>query len=1784
VKENGLNNLHEPAAFSNQNSAALNDVIPGLLSRLLQEVHILRTGNPNADMIKYDYQKNSFSKAKDVKGSVFSKIVDKGAKEATDRDLEKVFDMIDPEKKLSAEQRRILGGRMMQDNMSGAVGRSGDLRRYSSTSQFNGSDEERAHAAQFAKLFKGLKKTDEDGSKQVKFGQLFSAIGQSHGDPRAYIQQLVSTGHRAELEEMGILSPGSTRINMDVVHKYQSGSQKYRAKSTRAGNPGSVLPLNNPLPPTLPHQQPALPIPALDPSTPTVRQGLDLTPLQEKIQGVRDIVEQQNTLPILGDIHLTLQAMQARLDEGILTVPMADVLDQLLRQRGGAGGPGGGPAGRRGIIRRLGGVMSMSLKDLVKGSFSLAGKGVRSAAWLGNKIVSGGFSAVGKIAGFAGSAAAGVGGGAYRRARGFVDIYVGNERKPRMYGRMLQEGNVYFDQATNKPIRKFSDITGTVIRRQAGQDTVVLEAEEIEHAYQREGAVKKTLKALGATVKGIKNVAEGVLGALTSRLPLVYQGALTLAKKAFGLLDMPQDVYVKGGPPDPVLLARIMRKGGYRSATTGETITRPSQIDGPVLVSSADGDEVALSHDDIRKGLVDKNGQPLRTGLGKLANLIFGGAKKILGAAKWMGNKAFGAVKSLAKNAWGLTKGVAKAGVKTLGFGLDVLRGKPWFEGADELRFSAQIGQASHAVLEQIRDILDQRLPERKRKVNGDVNGDGIRDGSFIDLQNKERAKKERLALPGNGEAGVGGKGGMMASMKAMWDKMRGKKDEEEDEDDGDTNIDFGGDGDDERRPRNSKEARRKRRLSRMRNKGFWGKTKAFAKGAGKMAMGAGGALLGMGGVSLGAVAGAGGAVLSGIGAAAGAVASGAGALAAGIGSIISLPVLLGAAAVAAVGIGGYYAYKHLTRHKLGLLSRVRYAQYGFSPGNDKYVNAVFELEAKLRPALIYGKEGATIDNKKLDVLKLLDLFDISKDDRREVENWANWFKDRFKPVFLTHVTAMRAINGEKWLSDIDSLDAKTQQRYLELTKFPEGPYNVDTSPFKDLKSLPSRAGDVRALIGIVEDELKSRLKTTKGVEAGVAGAAAVAAKTAIDQNGPTQRKGAPTPGNAVAASGIAVGAIAAMKSESGLGATARSTMVTVAGSNAVLDSLGTNRVDNLAAVRYRTYGLVKMEADKVRALRTLEKVVGRGLQFNKKVASWNGSLEDVLKASASTFAIDITDSHHTEAWLAWFNQRFLPVFLNYATSVYAITGKEDMEVASSLLSPTQLVDVTTAVYTTISQASGSSSVWTLAESPWPGYAINLDTKSVEGNMQSLKEVAKNAILPEPTSKSANQPTAKTAVAGAAAAQAAANNVGIKGRIGTAVDKIKDFFGNFGSSSSKEPGVGGGQAGTGAGASMPGDPARMIDQPGKGTGGDINSIPLPKGNKSWAALKDTILAASQMAGVDPKLMAAMAAIESGFNYQAKAGTSSASGLYQFINGTWQWMMKRYGAKYGINPNTSQMDPRANALLGAEYIKQNVGHLQGVLKRPLTDTDLYFAHFLGSGGAKKFLSADPNALGASILPDAARANKSIFFDKSGTPLTVAAIYKLVNERVQNKGKKFGVNIAGENMVEGSTPPAQTAPAAPAAKVGTAPGEPVTKSGIGAPAIPEAKTSPGAPTAAAKPTSAPSAPSATASKADMVGFTAMVGASSMRDVAQQAKHQQEMKVVGLEVTNETLAKSLGVQSKILDAMGELLTLARTSRSQQAAGSPSGPKPTQQQAGRQQATMRPSPISMAKPNEAY
>lgn len=184
-----------------------------------------------------------------------------------------------------------------------------------------------------------------------------------------------------------------------------------------------------------------------------------------------------------------------------------------------------------------------------------------------------------------------------------------------------------------------------------------------------------------------------------------------------------------------------------------------------------------------------------------------------------------------------------------------------------------------------------------------------------------------------------------------------------------------------------------------------------------------------------------------------------------------------------------------------------------------------------------------------------------------------------------------------------------------------------------------------------------------------------------------------------------------------------------------------------------------------------------------------------------------------------------------------------------------------------------------------------------------------------------------------------------------------------------------------------------------------------------ASVRLAIADAANRTGTSFSYLFNQAKSESGLNPNAKAGNSSATGLYQFIDQSWLATVKKHGAEHGLGwaaDSISQgrdgryhvadaatkaavlglrTDPDASASMAAEYAADNKNYLEKRLGREIESVDLYMAHFLGPAGARRFLAgmdANPGASAADVLPAAARANRSIFYDKAGQARSFADI--------------------------------------------------------------------------------------------------------------------------------------------------------------------------------------------------
>jgi hypothetical protein len=217
--------------------------------------------------------------------------------------------------------------------------------------------------------------------------------------------------------------------------------------------------------------------------------------------------------------------------------------------------------------------------------------------------------------------------------------------------------------------------------------------------------------------------------------------------------------------------------------------------------------------------------------------------------------------------------------------------------------------------------------------------------------------------------------------------------------------------------------------------------------------------------------------------------------------------------------------------------------------------------------------------------------------------------------------------------------------------------------------------------------------------------------------------------------------------------------------------------------------------------------------------------------------------------------------------------------------------------------------------------------------------------------------------------------------------------------------------------------------------------------------------ASEKSGVSFQYLLAKAAQESSLQTDAKASTSSATGLFQFTRSTWLDMMKKYGALYGYadladkivigeNGKASVTEPaaekrllalrgnaEASGLMAAEYARDNATSLQGALGREVDAPDLYLAHFLGASGARDLLAAaesKPSSSAAALLPAAAKANTSIFYGPEGRARSAGEVVELIRGRFTDKMDRYAevaASLAGDEMEQAAVAVTRPAPPAP-----------------------------------------------------------------------------------------------------------------------------------------------------------
>jgi len=191
--------------------------------------------------------------------------------------------------------------------------------------------------------------------------------------------------------------------------------------------------------------------------------------------------------------------------------------------------------------------------------------------------------------------------------------------------------------------------------------------------------------------------------------------------------------------------------------------------------------------------------------------------------------------------------------------------------------------------------------------------------------------------------------------------------------------------------------------------------------------------------------------------------------------------------------------------------------------------------------------------------------------------------------------------------------------------------------------------------------------------------------------------------------------------------------------------------------------------------------------------------------------------------------------------------------------------------------------------------------------------------------------------------------------------------------------------------------------------------------KPWIA--STIAQASAANGVDLDYMLRTAALESSFDPFKEVATSSAKGLYQFVEQTWLYMLRDVGDEFGLARLADAIvlgdsgklevadaevrkvifwlrhDPWISANFAAVFTRRNIEFLTNALGRAPDSGELYVAHFMGARGAAELITlaeTKPGADACKQFARAAKANKTIFYS-GRKPRTAEEVYMVLTSK-------------------------------------------------------------------------------------------------------------------------------------------------------------------------------------------
>lgn len=1172
--------LERATQFSDKNSQSLNIVIPQLLSKIHNELVKRRTGDDTIAPETYDYETGKFITPTERLDKLKTSIVSKKTTEQTQNQINELFKKLDPDgTKFDQATRNQISESIYKANKKGVM--------FDREGMMKSVDNEK-----MAELIRTHLGSDSSKVKENNLSRSFANVGSNNGEVRDLIQEMINNGRQGELAEIGLIDLKTGRINYEAVRKLELGIKQdttntvasalgnvFNGGRVQAFAKGGVMknkshrnkvinrPTTFPMPdgntglmgeagpeaimPLDRDEHGRLGVKTDGESTKTLIEIRDILKRIEEKGGMgmmspeqlaeyikthatgiggklgnfargafgkaKDLVTRGNSFSwnmakkgfgLATDAGKTFGQWATKKKESFDLYLNNELSPRLTQSKLEAGKYMDVLTGK--IITKYseitGDIRDMDTGEIVLKADELkniimrnieTGKSKLGSAFdigvkAGKSAINAARASIRQLGNFAGSIYS-IGFNQAKKAYQFLtdgpmDVYIkDNYTTPVLLKRIMSQG-LYFDQTTLDSISKVSDIKGAVVDNSGN---VVLTTEDLRNGlFDKNGQEIKTgfdriKQMVGNSISTAVNMHKKLLGKAKDLLA----GGLNKAK---GLV---------GGD------GKLISIGGSANRTN-DILSAIYQL----LNDRMPGEK----HPDLANITPDTPGTKLKTTASSVAEKF-----------KEMKDKSKSTLERL---------------YQSRGVELKDKVSEQLSDKKDKLsNFAKEKKDQTSQSVDRLCELMKERLPEAKKKVFGDSDGDGIRDNSFEDLRNKRKqlTEKAQEKLSNAKEAAKGSS--IYASLANLFKKKQ--SDEETQEDEGGLGLDdFIGDGGNNDDPRDAKRKRRLARARANRPRGRLGKLADKAgnlikkiPGAGKIGqlatrfggsaagrglgmvgrgvMGMGrGALSLLGGNVLGGVGrlalGAGGTMLGGAVSSAGLLTGGIGMLGSvlgmagtGLAAILSSPITVPALALAATAGAGYMAYKWFTKPDPQPIEKVRLVQYGFKANDIDAYKQIKQLESKVASAVKFKGSNAEFDPTKLNIQDCMKIFSLDEKSREDASRFVEWFSGRFRPIYLNHRALIKTTNSPKPLENVDDNDVKFKTDYLNQCTFPGEHYSFFASPIKDKPTLSTGASDVDNQIKIAkEDILKAgdkKPEDKKDPKAASTLAAVAAAKTA---------------------------------------------------------------------------------------------------------------------------------------------------------------------------------------------------------------------------------------------------------------------------------------------------------------------------------------------------------------------------------------------------------------------------------------------------------------------------------------------------------------------------------------------------------------------------------------------------------------------------------------------------------------------------------------------------------------